>query len=351
LASLGQIFVSIRQRLSALSFVTKAIAGTSAAVALVTALVQGYSAVDDYLARRGDFRELVKVADGQLGGGEYNAAFNSNAKALDLEPNNGVALEQRAQIAMRWLENARIGSKPDAKAFADIVDPLEEVLIRRSASVPGQELADIKAHIGWARFLRSRDGAPVPHIMDEFNEAISLDRDNMYAHVMRGFFIVWQREPVERALPDFDVALRSSIDPEFSDRMVLAALTNFDNEADRFAAIAYANKIRKSGRMIGAGSINRLLWYYEYGLSDLQYLARLSQVLPSDEHVANLDWLAKDQNADRLLTISVLGGYFLEKAGRRSEALAVYSKAVASSPGSGSRAVSLAQSGIRRLSK
>jgi tetratricopeptide (TPR) repeat protein len=345
------MFVSVRQRLSALSYVTKAIAGASAAVAAVTAIVQGYSAVDDYLSRRGNFRDLVKVADSQLSSGEYNAAFNSNAKALDVEPNDSVALEQRARIAMRWLENVRISSKPDAKTFGDIVDPLEEILIRRSASARGQELADAKAHIGWARFLRSRDGASVPHIMDEFNEAISLDRDNMYAHVMRGFFIVWQREPIENALPDFDAALRSGIDPEFSDRMILAGLTNFDDEADRFAAIAYANKIRKSGRPIDARSINRLLWYYEYGLSDLQYLTRLSEALPLEEHIANLYWLAKNQSADRLLNTSVLGGYFLEKAGRRSEALAIYKKAVASSAGSGSRAVSLAQSGIHRLSK
>jgi hypothetical protein len=72
-----------------------------------------------------------------------------------------------------------------------------------------------------------------------------------------------------------------------------------------------------------------------------------------EEHIAILDWLGKNQSADRLLNISVLGGYFLEKAGRRSEALAVYNRAVASSTGSGSgsRAVNLAQSGIRRLSK
>ena len=37
---------------------------------------------------------------------------------------------------------------------------------------------------------------------------------------------MWQREPVENARADFEVAMRSDVDPAFTDRIILAAITN-----------------------------------------------------------------------------------------------------------------------------
>lgn len=351
MSKLRHAFVSAQRKFSLLSPLMKVVGALTAIIGLATAIAQVYSAISDHVARREAFASLIKVADTQLHDREYNASWNANVKALEIEPKSAAALAQQARIAMLWLENARLSSKPGAKTFGDITDPLEDVLAQRSTFARGTELADIKAHIGWARFLKSRDGVTGLRILEEFMEALSIDRGNMYAHAMKGFFIIWRGEPVEAARADFDAALQSSVDPDFCDRMILSALTNFHTDAHQFAAVEYANKIRKSGKTIDEELRDRVLWSYEDGLSDLEYLARLARVIPLDEQIANLDWLMKDQTADRLRNNRALLAYFMELAGQIPEALALYKQVVETSSKSSSRAVGLARSGIRRLSR
>jgi tetratricopeptide (TPR) repeat protein len=263
-------------------------------------------------------------------------------------------MAQQARIAMAWLENVRLSSKPGATTFGDIVVPLQDALVGRATqpAVRGAELADIKAHIGWARFLRSRDGVTGLRISEAFAEALQIDPGNMYGHVMKGFFILWQGGRPQDARADFDAALESPVDPPFRDRMILAALFNSDGDEYRFAAIEYANRIRKGVRTIDPESQRRLLWCYEMGLNDIEYLTRLSRVIPLDEHIAMLDWLLTDlADPQRRGNDNVLRAWFMEQAGQKSEALALYQQLVATTPPqSASRAAELARSGIRRLS-
>jgi hypothetical protein len=348
---LGQAFVWAQCKLSALSQVTKVLGILSAAIGLATAFVQVYTAINDHIARRGLFASLIKVADSQLHDREYNASWNANATALGIEPKSAAALAQQTQIAMRWIENVRLSPESGANTFGNIADPIEDSLVQRSTSVRGVELADIKAHIGWARFLKSRDRTIGLRILEEFTEALSIDSGNMYAHVMKGFFIVWKGDPVEAARPDFEAALQSPVDRNLCARVILSALTSFHTDPHQLAAVEYANKIRKSGRAVDEELSGRVLWDYEDGLSDTEYLAKLARVIPPDEQIANLDWLQKDQTPGRLRGNSVLRAYFLESAGQTPEALALYKEVVEQSPESNSRAVGLARSGIRRLTQ
>lgn len=319
-----------------------------------TAVYQFYSTITAEGAHREAAAALIKQADSELQGKDYALAWDANAKALELAPQNAAALAQQARIAMAWLEDVRMSSKPGATKFGDIVVPLQDALIGRSTqpAVRGTELADIKAHIGWARFLRSRDGVTGLRISEAFAEALQVDPNNMYGHVMKGFFILWQGGRPQDARADFDAALQSQVDPPYRDHMILAALLNSDRDEYRFAAIEYANKIRKGGRTIDAESQRHLLWFYETGLNDIEYLTRLSRIIPLDEHMAMLDWMLADlHDPQRRGNDNVLRAWLMEQAGRKPEALALYQELVATtSPQSTSRAAELARSGIRRLS-
>lgn len=350
MSKIGQAFAAAGQKFALLSPLMKVVGAISAILGLATAIVSAYSAISGHFAQREAFAGLIKAADTQLHDGEYYASWNANAKALTIEPKNGQALAQQARIAMRWLEDVRLSSKPGAKIFGDIADPLEEALAQRATAVKGSALADVEAHIGWARFLRSRDGVTGLRILGEFTDALALDPANMYAHVMKGFFLVWQGEPVDAARADFDAALQSGTDPGFRDLMIISALTNFHTDAHQLAAIDYTNRIRKSGRTIDADLKERVLWAYENGLGDLEYLAQLARLVPANEQIANLDWLMQGQNADRQRNDRVLRAYFMEQAGQAPEALALYKEIVDTSADTNYRVMGLARSGIRRLS-
>jgi hypothetical protein len=351
--SLPQIIAIATRWYSQLGLLVKVAAALTTIIGVGTAAFQVYSTWHDKAARHEQIAASVRLADSQLKGQDYALSWEANAKALELAPTDAAAEGQQARIAMAWLEDVRLSSKSGATKFGDIADPLLDALVRRAGSpaVHGVELANIKAHIGWARFLRSRDGVTGLRIADEFTDALKIDPGNMYGHVMKGFFILWEGGRPEAARGDFDAALRSGIDPTYCDHMILAALFNSNDDEHQFAAVDYANRIRKSNRTIDAESRQRLLWVYEIGLDDIEYLTRLSRVMPLEEHTATLDWLLTDQTDERRRqTDNVLTAYFLELAGKNPEALVLYQQIITTAPPrTGSRAVELAHSGIRRL--
>jgi tetratricopeptide (TPR) repeat protein len=294
----------------------------------------------------------MELAKSELGDRNYNAAWEANAKALEAAPGNDAARTQQAQIAMRWLEDMRLSSKPGAKTFGDIVEPLEAALARYALSprLGAAELATVKAHIGWARFLRSRDGVANLRIREEFDEALATDNGNMYGHVLRGFVVLWEGGSVAAARADFDAALESGTNPEFCDRMILAAFGNSHTDEHQLGALDYANRMRKGRRVLGTEAKVQLLFVYEVGLRNPDYLIRLSRAVPPEEHAATLAWLVEGlKSEDRRRNADALRAFFLEKSGDTGEALALYREVVATSPDFSTRAGDLARAGIRRL--
>ncbi len=340
---------------SQLGSLVKLAAALTTIIGVGTAAYQVYSTLHDETIRRERITTSMRLAASQLEGKDYALSWDANAKALELAPTDATAQAQQAQIAMAWLDDVRLSSKPGATKFGDISDPLLDSLARRAASpsVRGVELADLKAHIGWARFLKSRDGVTGLHVAEEFDAALKIDPDNMYGHVMRGFLLLWEGGPPEAARADFEKALNSSVNPAYRDQMILSALFNSSNDEHQFAAVNFADRIRKDGRTIDDRSRQRLLWTYEIGIGDIEYLARLSRIMPVQDHIATLDWLLTDQtDRERRQNDSVLKAYFLELAGNNPEALALYQQVVAATaPQTAKRAVELARSGIRRLTE
>jgi tetratricopeptide (TPR) repeat protein len=349
------IIAAVKRWFSQLDTLVKVAAGLTTLVGVGTAAYQGYSAWQEQAVRHRAVAAYVSEASSDLDAQDYSLSWDANAKALKLAPTDPAALAQQTRIAMAWLENVRLSSKSGATTFGDIANPLLDALAQRAASpmVHGVELANIKAHIGWARFLRSRDDVMGLRIAEEFDEAIKIDAGNMYGHVMRGFFILWQGGQPDDAKADFNAALQSDVDPPYRDRMILAALFNSHQDEYQLAAVYYANVIRKSGRPIDAGSRHRLLSLYEMGISDIEYLNRLARTIPFDEHIATLNLIAADQTEEhRQRTDIVLKAYFLELGGKNAEALALYQQVVAATPPQlAGRATDLARSGIRRLTR
>jgi tetratricopeptide (TPR) repeat protein len=165
--------------------------------------------------------ELQAMADRQQRAGEYSQAWASleNAAATAArgsylarlanppDPERQVVRTAQEDLAMAWLEHA---SAAGGARFADTVDPLLPILIEGADVAAGRRKADLLAHIGWAQFLKSRDGGADAADPEAFyRQAIAIDPGNPYAHAHWGHWLAWKRRPIEEAAAHFDAALAS----------------------------------------------------------------------------------------------------------------------------------------------
>jgi len=113
--------------------------------------------VSDRLESRHEVGALLSSADVELRGKDYSSAWRTLEQASKLQPKSAKVRLAQENLAMKWLEDTHLREN---ERFSDIGDKLEPVLTRGlSSTKDAQRTADLLAHIGWAYFLRSRDGA------------------------------------------------------------------------------------------------------------------------------------------------------------------------------------------------
>ncbi|TXH51473.1 MAG: toll/interleukin-1 receptor domain-containing protein [Burkholderiaceae bacterium] len=121
--------------------------------------------------------------------GSHAVAWKQFEAIVAAHPDDTAARTAREDCAMRWLREARVAS--DRETFAALVAPLQPVLAQGMASASGERRADLQAHLGWADFLRSREGlAADPAAL--YRNALADDAGNIYAHTMWAHWLVWQ---------------------------------------------------------------------------------------------------------------------------------------------------------------
>jgi hypothetical protein len=336
-AAVEDTSLSILKRWPRLNRALKFLAAVVGAVGVAATGLGYLSNVMDFLnqqiAQRHVRSDLVAAADDRLVHHDYEAAWAANAKLRQLSPKDASAAAQQAQIAMQWLEDVHLSSQIGPQGYSAVVDPLKTVLVERLAETQGPARADLQAHIGWANFLRYRDGWPDLGIAGEFDAAIASDPANLYGHVMRGFWLLWQDRPIDAARADFAIAMQSKTNPAFSDRLIMASLTNIQSDELMAGAIEYANMIRRTGRNFDDHTKKELISYYSECLHDNGLLARIVGTLPASEQTLLLDWLKKaaKSQGDQWVA-SYYAAYFAARDGQKADAIQRYTNLIGTMP-------------------
>jgi hypothetical protein len=191
---------------------------------------------------------------------------------------------------MAWLRNIRI--RPTSRPSA-IVDPLTPVLAQGLATARGARAADLRAHLGWADMLRSRDGAADTDPDAQFRRALADDPGNVYANAMRAHFLA-QHNRGDEAMALFATAVASGRDREFVRQLQLGAWLWRGGYSVR--ALQTVNDMRKRGETL-TGDQRSALWsplYFANLISyedDRTFLA----ALPGSEQLATYDWLFRSR--------------------------------------------------------
>lgn len=282
---------------------------------------------------------------------DYAAAWHSLEKASQLESNSAKVQLAQENLAMSWLEDVH---PRENEKFSDIAEKLEPVLTRGLASAKhSQRAADLLAHIGWAYFLRSREGVFGADPAAAFFMAVQKNPGNPYAEAMWGHWVLWNHGKLSDALVHFSSALGSGREREFVRRLEFAAL--FDCPSDECAEeiVRTANQVRKEGGKVDPDTVNRIYSnYYGKVFSSRPGFNHFINAIPPAEHLATFNWLFDGLDFDESKSLERKGylATLQEAAGQREEALANY-RAVFTKKSKHSGPLSeAADEGIRRLS-
>ncbi len=338
------------------------------AVTAVISLVLGANQVTKVFSEAGERRrhvaELQRVASEQQKSADYTAAWASLGEALkDADQGSYLASvvgrldEQRLalrtaqeDLAMAWLRDVRI---PGGGKFSDVVDPLAAVVTRGVVSASGVRKADLLAHLGWAYFLKSRDGSTTRTPEEAYQQALDIDPVNPFAHAHWGHWIMWRRGSVDDANRHFAAAVSSGRERPYVRRIQLAALRLYGSAANESALFRAVDEMRRNNEPIDAVTRRDLFSTYYSAFNSDEYLQRVVGILPPAEHIATMRALfyGPDFDQARAPLRDAMMALLLEADGRRDESVATW-RTVRAAVGSrgDSRLADRADAAIARLS-
>lgn len=298
----------------------KWVGGLTAVLSLVFGLVQLSEQVFGYRERRRHVEVLLSTGRLQRDAHDFAAAWASDSQAGQLGGDNAAVGTAQEDLAMAWLDDAHL---KEAESFASFSERLTPVLQRGLLDAQGMRKGDLLAHLGWAQFLRSRDGIGGLQSPESFyRQALAADPNNVYAHTMWGHWILWHTDSLDEAQAHFAAALAGGRERGYVRRMQLAALDNSHDDAAGEALIRVAHDMYVHHDSVDEQTRGRLSSVYFFRLSsgDEPSLHRLLAVLPPSDHLETLQWLFGKEDGENV-TRAYIRALLQEAAGSRADAL------------------------------
>jgi HEAT repeat protein len=293
---------SVKRR-GTLAAILKWVGAATAVLSLVFGVYQLVRTVGDIRAQHRQVVELLKLGKDQQAARDYTAAWASFAKAAkaaqaggeiakllgSLSADQRRTREARENLAMVWAEDVHV---PEGKTFSDVVDKLIPVLTRGAEGTTGVREADLLAHIGWANFLRSRDGVLNLAIEEKYREALQIDPANPYAHAMWGHWLIVDGNHLREAKQHFAAAVKSGRERPFVRQYQLAALEWVGEDENKMELIRVCNDMRKDHEPLSQEDRRRILSHTIFLYMEAPR-AKLAEILPADEDLATYRWLLR----------------------------------------------------------
>lgn len=318
--------------------VLKWVAAVAAVLSLIAGSFQVTRLFSDVRERKRLIAETLDVAQRQQSGGDFASAWATLETGLKSADEGGqfaklfgqLSDERRRlrlaqeDVAMAWLRNVRV---PADRKFSDVVDRLLPVLDRGVTAATGSARADRLAHVGWAYFLKSRDGAAGLDPASRYRAALEADPDNPYAHAYWGHWMLWQREPLAGALLHFDAAARNERARPYVRSIEHAALRVRSDAQSSAALLRLAATMRRNGESVSVTARNDVYSiYHSVVMNGTPPAAELLAALPPAAHLELIDGLVAgpETGAGKQNVAAAARALFQEAAGDTTAALATW---------------------------
>jgi len=323
-------------------------------IGIAAALLSFGSAVYGVVHAEADLRERERVVAEQLGAarsqqaaGDYPAAWESLQRASATAEVDGIfakllgglSAQRQAvraaqeELAMEWIRGAHA---PEGHSFSDTADRLTGIFVQGANTSTGERRADLLAHLGWAYFLKQRDGNTDVRRPDlQYREAVAADATNPYANAFWGHFILWTNGPLSDAEQRFATALTTPRARSVVRQFQLAALGNSEAEDVETEWWHVVSEMHKHGEPLDAYARETTEWKYYLALGDEHRMKQLLSAVPPTEHVELQRMLLQsgDLEVGKRLTLTAAMAIALEAAGRKDDAWAAWQEVQASAHG------------------
>jgi hypothetical protein len=252
-----------------------------------------------------DTGPLVAAAQKQRESRDYAGAWSSISRAVASGPSSKPARQEQTQIAMAWIRDMRVTAPA---TFTSTVTPLSEHLHLASVTATGTLAADIRAHIGYSNFLRSREGARDLKIEEEYVAAVALDPANPFAQAMWGHWLAVRHRPLEEVKERFRIALTSGRERDFVQRTRLAALQWYGTREADIERVRVADEMRRNHEPLDPAYRLEIVTgnYPRWGR---EAEPALLAALPAADHLATFRWLVEGRDLSR----SPIESYYLAR--------------------------------------
>ena len=222
--------------------------------------------------------------------GDHALAWLRYGEAIARYPARQPLRRSREDCGMRWLREIHV--RAEKETFTDVVNQVLPVLAEGAASATGQRGADLLAHMGWADFLRIREGAIGLDPKARYTKALALEPSNVFAHAMWGHRTMVEHGPIAEATQHFSAALAGDRERAFVRGLQFAALLYYHDSAGIVEAAGAANNMRKGGETVDA-SLRERLWTYVYydGLLSSDRRVPFMAAMHDPDHAATFRWL------------------------------------------------------------
>jgi hypothetical protein len=256
---------------------------------------------------------------------DHALAWQRYDEALARYPGHASLHQAREDCAMRWLREIRV--REGKETFTDIVNRVLPVLAEGAAVAKGQRAADLRAHMGWANFLRNREGSGGLDPLAHYQKALADEPSNVFAHAMWAHNILFKDGPLESAKQHFATALASGRERAYVRELQFAALLNNMEISTQIEAARIPGEMRKGGEEIDP-RLRERLWTYVYyaGLTSSSRRQSFMAGMRDADGPATFRWLfpEKEQREDRRKLWRFLLASLEQAAGERDAALARY---------------------------
>jgi hypothetical protein len=258
--------------------------------------VAEYSEVASLQRQAGDFAAAWESSDAALEAAESGGTFAKLFRRVDEQTQE--IREQREDLAMEWLRDARASGD---QTFTSLVNEVLPTLDRGVATVEGERKADLLAHIGWAYFLRSRDGGGGGDPQRAYEAALKADARNPFAHAFLGHWQVWKGGSLEEAQQHFSAALAAEREREFVRTMQLAAWRNRGASADA-AYVGVVGAMMQNNENVPADARRLALSTLQRscsGTGNAELLKLLHEALPDEQLASTYAALTADDGESK----------------------------------------------------
>ncbi len=247
--------------------------------------------------RKIEVASLLNTAHSQLDEADYESAFQTYQRSLNLEPNNAVALDGELRAAMLWLEHFHVVT-PEGKKSEDIAGPilaeLNTVLAGGLARTNGKDTraADILAHLGWLHFMNEKIAfKEFGNAERFFAQAIAIDPANVYAHAFWGNWLLQTNGDSAKALQHFDSALATNSQRELVRGLQLGGLLGNEAPGMRAAFVKALNQVRINHEPLEQVIRDRVSYLYSPTVSDANEMREVLTAVPPDDGWSTFVWL------------------------------------------------------------